>query len=187
MTERNSRLKYVTSVVILVAAVAAAGYSIVRNSEGDVDQTGSIPALAADSTAGGNCATGLAAKASPETMAFLTMVVGDKDAAFVVLPSPDDTAGLTRSAEVEAVVRQLTAQGKQVTSMTFDPRSPGYRNLVKLGGLESFPSVAVLGGGCGLATLEGGDITESSLIRAFVVATTVPPGCSPGCAPAGGK
>lgn len=187
MTERSSRLKYVTSVVILVAAIAAAGYSIFRKSEGGVNQTGLMPALAADSSTGGNCAAGLAAKASPETMAFLTMVVGDRDAAFVILPDPDDTVALTRSAEVEAVVLQLTAQGKQVTSMTFDPRSPGYRDLVKLGGLNSFPSVAVLGGGCGLAMLEGTDITELALIRAFVVATTVPPGCSSICAPAGGK
>ncbi|MHC4727302.1 MAG: hypothetical protein ACYS17_08725, partial [Planctomycetota bacterium] len=58
----------------------------------------------------------------------------------------------------------------------------GYDQLITQFSVESFPSVIVAGKGCGAAAVSG-EINETKLLRAFVVAST-PVSCGPGgCCP----
>lgn len=188
-------LKTAAASVVLVAAVAAAGYSIIRSNSDPSDLSGQTEVSSADSTATITCAPSLFSLGgdstiSPVAVAVLTGVVSDVDVAFVLLSGADNDATQNASAAVESIVKNLSAQGKSVKVVSFAPGSPGYVGLVSLGKIISFPSVAALGHKGGYAFLSSGEISEVKLLRSFVVAVTPIPTCapgSPGCTPAGGK
>lgn len=191
----RSWVKTVVASAVIVAAVAAAAYSIIRNGSTSDEPTDQIEASTVGATASITCAPSLFSLGgdstiSPVAVAVLTGVVSDVDVAFVILSGPDNDAAQSAMAEVESVVKNLTAQGKKVKAVSFAPGSPGYVGLVQLGKLKSFPSVAALGSKGGYTFLTPGEISEVKLLRSFVVAVTPVPTCAPGspaCAPVGGK
>lgn len=181
--------------VVLIAAVSAAGYSIIRDNSPPPAPTDLIEASAVGASATSTCAPSLFnlgndSTVSPIAVAVLTSVVSGVDVAFVLLSGPDNDAAQSALAEVESIVVNLTAQGKKVKAVSFAPGSPGYVGLVQLGKLNSFPTVAALGSKGGYTFLGSDEISETKLLRSFVVAATPAPSCapgSPGCGPVGGK
>ncbi len=102
--------------------------------------------------------------------------------AFIFLPGEDEDSTRTASAQVEAAINMLSAKGKQVAAFTLERGADGYDQLIKQFSVESLPSVIVAGKGCGAAAVSG-EINETKLLRAFVVAST-PASCrSEGCCP----
>ncbi|MDH3890020.1 MAG: hypothetical protein OEV49_02965 [candidate division Zixibacteria bacterium] len=186
--------KTLVASVVLVAAVAAAGYSIIRDNSDSTEPADPTGAAAPCSTANSGCAPSLFglggdSTISPVAVAVLTGVVSDVEVAFVLLTGSDNDAAQNAAAELERVVDNLRAQGKTVKPVAFVPGSPGYVGLVQLGRVESFPTLAALGSKGAYTFLAPDEISELKLLRAFVVASTPVPGCapgSPGCAPPAG-
>ncbi|MHC4171976.1 MAG: hypothetical protein ACYTBX_02615 [Planctomycetota bacterium] len=105
---------------------------------------------------------------------------------FVFLACENDELNQATSAQIEATMNMLSAKGKQMATFTLQKNSEGYDQMIEQFSVESFPSVIVAGKGCGAATVSG-EITETKLLRAFVVAST-PVSCGPGgCCPSGPK
>jgi hypothetical protein len=102
--------------------------------------------------------------------------------AFIFLPGEDEDSTRTASAQVEATMNMLSAKGKQVAAFTLERGAEGYDQLIKQFSVESLPSVIVAGKGCGAATVSG-EINETKLLRAFVVASTPASGGQGGCCP----
>ncbi|MHC4595793.1 MAG: hypothetical protein ACYS9C_03640 [Planctomycetota bacterium] len=103
---------------------------------------------------------------------------------FVFLPGENDELNQAISAQIEAAMNMLSAKGKQMAVFTLQRDSAGYDQMIEQFSVESLPSVIVAGKGCGAATISG-EITETKLLRAFVVAST-PISCGPGgCCPSG--
>jgi hypothetical protein len=103
---------------------------------------------------------------------------------FVFLPDENEELNQATSAQIEATMNMLSEKGKQMAVFTLQKDSEGYDQMIEQFSVESLPSVVVAGKGCGAATISG-EITETKLLRAFVVAST-PVSCGPGgCCPSG--
>ncbi len=102
--------------------------------------------------------------------------------AFIFLPGEDEDSTRTASAQVEAAINMLSAKGKQVAAFTLERGADGYDQLIKQFSVESLPSVIVAGKGCGAAAVSG-EINETKLLRAFVVASKPASGGPGGCCP----
>ncbi len=102
--------------------------------------------------------------------------------AFIFLPGEDEDSTRTASAQVEAAINMLSSKGKQVAAFTLERGAEGYDQLIKQFSVESLPSVIVAGKGCGAAAVSG-EINETKLLRAFVVASTPASGGPGGCCP----
>jgi len=101
---------------------------------------------------------------------------------FIFLAGENEELNRTASVQVDAMTNMLSAKGKQIAAFTLRRDSQGYNQLVKQFSVESLPSVIVAGKGYGAATVSG-EITETELLRAFVVASA-PVSCGPGgCCP----
>ncbi len=106
--------------------------------------------------------------------------------AFIFLAGEDEESARSASVQVEATINMLSTKGKQVAAFTLERGAQGYDQLITQFSVESFPSVIVAGKGCGAAAVSG-EINETKLLRAFVVAST-PVSCGPGgCCPSGPK
>ena len=104
--------------------------------------------------------------------------------AFIFLPGENDELARTVSAQIEATMNMLSAKGKQIAAFTLQKDAEGYDQLIQQFSVKSLPSVIVAGKGCGAVAVSG-EINETELLRAFVVACT-PVSCGPGgCCPSG--
>lgn len=185
-------------VVILLAGAVAAHSLLTKNGE-----TASVSGEGASSfstsslfdEAGLSIGSPATSEQPSETVAVLCGVTLDSieslaklvdergaNVAFIFLPGEDEDSTRTASAQVEATMNMLSAKGKQVAAFTLERGAEGYDQLIKQFSVESLPSVIVAGKGCGVAAVSG-EINETKLLRAFVVASTPvsrgPGGCCP--------
>lgn len=185
-------------VVILLAGAVAAHSLLTKNGE-----TASVSGEGASSfstsslfdEAGLSTGSLATSKQPSETVAVLCGVTLDSieslaklvdergaNVAFIFLPGEDEDSTRTASAQVEATMNMLSAKGKQVAAFTLERGAEGYDQLIKQFSVESLPSVIVAGKGCGAAAVSG-EINETKLLRAFVVASTPASGGPGGCCP----
>ena len=161
------REKMFVFVIIMLAAIGVGGYSLVMKTDPPPDK---------QSTGTAKVLCGIPTLDSIKTLKKL--VVGKK-VLFLLLPGKEEKPPLVLFQQVESYVKKLTTQGKQVVALTMQEHAEGYDEVVRQFSVKSFPSVVVWGAGCKSSTLST-DITESKLLRAFVMATTpVSSGCCP--------
>ncbi len=186
-------------VVVILLAVAVAAHSLLTKN----GETASVSGEGASSfgtsslfdEAGLSTGSSTISKQSSETVAVSCGVTLDSieslakladergaNVAFIFLPGEDEDSTRTASAQVEAAINMLSAKGKQVAAFTLERGVEGYDQLIKQFSVESLPSVIVAGKGCGAAAVSG-EINETKLLRAFVVASTPASGGQGGCCP----
>ena len=185
-------------VVILLAGVVAAHSLLTKNGETasvSGEGTSSFGTSSLFDEAGLSTGPSTISKQPSETVAVscginldsiesLTKLADERGAnvAFIFLPGEEEDSTRTASAQVEAAINMLSSKGKQVAAFTLERGAEGYDQLIKQFSVESLPSVIVAGKGCGAAAVSG-EINETKLLRAFVVAST-PVSCGPGgCCP----
>ena len=174
-------------VVILLAGAVAAHSLLTRNNETtsvSADATSSFGTISSSDKAGLSTELSTASKQPSETVTVSCGVTVDSfgslaeiadekgaDVVFVFLPGENEQLDQTASAQVEATMNMLSAKGKQVAAFTLQKDSEGYAQMIEQFSVQSLPSVVVAGKGCGAAAVSG-EITETELLRAFVVAST---------------
>ena len=89
---------------------------------------------------------------------------------FVLLPGEEGAANDAVSDRVDAAVVRLTDTGKNVVAVALERGTESFENLVSVAGVESFPSVVVVGP-LGQLALAEGEARTDELLRAFVAAT----------------
>ncbi|MHC4499020.1 MAG: hypothetical protein ACYS21_07915 [Planctomycetota bacterium] len=113
-------------------------------------------------------------------LASLNKVAADTDAVFILLGGEDQLNMEPITKEVEAAAKEIQANGVRVSAFTLKKDSPNHAQLAKQ---FSIPSVVAMVKGRGASGVSG-EITETSLIQAFVTASRSGSGCSPGaCGP----
>ena len=185
-------------VVILLAGAVAAHSLLTKNGETasiSGEGTSSFGTSSLAGKAGLSTESPAASKQPSETVAVscginldsiesLTKLADERGAnvAFIFLPGEEEDSTRAASAQVEAAINMLSAKGKQVAAFTLEKGAEGYDQMIEQFSVESLPSVIVAGKGCGAAAVSG-EINETKLLRAFVVAST-PVSCGPGgCCP----
>jgi hypothetical protein len=186
-------------VVVILLASAVAAHSLLTNNDETADISGDMGS--SFGTSGLSAQAGLSIGSSntngrpSETVAASCGVTLDSieslakladqkkaNVAFIFLASEDEESTRSASAQVEAAIKMLSAKDKKVAAFTLERGAEGYDQLITQFSVESFPSVIVAGKGCRAAAVSG-EINETKLLRAFVVAST-PVSCGPGgCCP----
>lgn len=118
--------------------------------------------------------------AEVEAPGWAVAVPEGSDALFVLLPGDDEKRTLIARNVLSATVERIRTQGPAVAVRTLQRGQDGYAELVEQFAVSSFPCVIALGRGCGAEKV--GEISESHLIRAFVIASQPPSGCIAGSA-----
>ena len=114
------------------------------------------------------------------SLASLNKVAVDTDAVFILLAAEDQQGNQTITKEIEAAAKKIQSSGTRISAFTLKKGAPDYAQLAKQ---FSTPCVLAMVKGRGTSGVSG-DITESKLIQAFVMASRVTSGCCPsGCAP----
>ncbi|MBA7610120.1 hypothetical protein ES703_17325 [subsurface metagenome] len=190
--------KTVAFVVVILLAGAVAAHSLLTGNGETASMSqerASFSTTSLSDEAGLSTESPAASKQSSETVAVSCGITLDSieslakladergaNVAFIFLPGEDENSTRTASAQIEATMNMLSAKGKQVAAFTLARGADGYDQLIKQFSVESLPSVIVAGKGCGAAAVSG-EINETKLLRAFVVAST-PASCGPGgCCP----
>ena len=115
-----------------------------------------------------------------DSLASLNKVAADSDAVFILLAAEDKLKMESVTTEVEAAAKKIQAGGKRICAFTLKKDAPNYAQLSKQ---FSIPCVLAMVKGRGLSGVSG-EITESKLIQAFVMASRPQSGCGPGsCGP----
>jgi hypothetical protein len=163
----RSRVKTILFAIVMLAAVAVGAYSIVRRTDSDNQDPGQAVSSTVSAVSAASVLRGLTpASASPANES-----ANDKDVVFAILPCVHEQHVREVSDQVLPVVEKLQSQGKGVATLTIDPDSREYTQLIELFSAKSFPCVIVAGKGC-QSSLLSEDITEERLLSAFVLATT---------------
>lgn len=102
------------------------------------------------------------------------------DVLFVLLPCDDKKRTLNARDVLNAAIEKIQEKGRAVAVRTLQRGQDGYAELVEQFAVSSFPCVIALGKDCGAEKV--GEISESHLIRAFVIASQPPSGCKAGSA-----
>jgi hypothetical protein len=180
-TSRSRKLIF-TLVVIVAAGVGA--YSLVTGIPSETP----VPAGAWGALVGGEdnaaalgetparslCGSSLGARAN------LDGLPADKDVLFILLPGDEQDKAMAVYGRVESVVASLARWRRRAAALALEPASDVYGRLVQQLSVPSFPSVVVLGKRSAPAVLAG-DITETQLVRAFMLASSPPSGCATPC------
>lgn len=151
----SSRLRIVAFAIIIIAAVAVAAWSLLRDRPADI--------------AGGAV-----------TSAYgLAEIAPGMDFAFVLLSGGDAVGSKDAAVAVEGAAEALVGQGVQMGFCTVEAGSPAHSQLVDSLGIDVFPAVVLMGASCGQSVVTG-EITEDELLRTYLLAT-----CGASCGPAG--
>ncbi len=181
----GSRMKWVIcGVVALVAiGVVAVRLSSTRAMDGQagkrdyasaIQTTAAVksvtPALAEDSSS-----WGIPLKA----LAELDQLAADTEAVFIVLPSSDASRMAAIQKEVSTAAATINSRGIRMGKFVLSQDSQDYEGIVKQMGA---PAVLAMCKGRGMAAVPGNEVTQDSLLRAYVGASR-PSGCGSSCGP----
>ena len=183
-TGGNSRIKTFIFSFVVVLAVGVGGYSIYKRPTTDSqDPETQVTTSTSKYVAGlvthswiaeGGAAATLDLKF--ESVAEVEQAGADKEVLFVLLPGESGLPAPDFIGELEATVDKLITKGKKVAAFMLHEKAEGYDKLVKDFEVESFPSV-IVAGNIGQSSVLAGDVTETTLLRAFVLATTPAASC----------
>jgi len=181
----GSRMKWMICGVVALAAVGVVASHVVRTraAESQAKPRGyatSIPVVTPVDSA--KLTTKDDAWGVPLTaMAELNVVASNTEAVFVVVPSSDDVRTAAVQKEVSAAVGTITARGTKVGTFLLSKDSQEYAGLAQQVGT---PAVLAMCKGGGMAAVQDKQVTQESLLKAFVAASR-PSSCGPsGCGPA---
>ena len=117
-----------------------------------------------------------------DSLASLSKVAAETDAVFILLAADDQQGNQTITNEIEAAAKKVQSNGIRISAFTLKKGAPNYAQLAKQ---LSVPCVLAMVKGGGLSGVSG-EITETKLVQAFVMASRPASGCGPsGCGPAG--
>jgi hypothetical protein len=115
-----------------------------------------------------------------DSLASLNKVATETDAVFILLAAEDQQDNHTITKEIEAAAKIIQSSGSRISAFTLKKNTADYAQLAKQ---LPAPCVLAMVKGRGTSTVSG-DITESKLIQAFVMASRTTSGCCPpGAAP----
>ena len=176
----SQRTKWVVSGVVALAAVVTVAVHVSRAGAADTqakpqEYAVTIPAVApvAAKPAAEDAGWGTPLKA----MADLNQVATNTDAVFVVLPSSDAERMTVIRKEVSVAAATITGRGSRIGMFLFSQDSKEYAALAKQVGT---PTVLVVYKGRGTAAVPDKQVTQESLLKAFVSASRPVSGCCPG-------
>ncbi|MHC4159605.1 MAG: hypothetical protein ACYSSO_11070 [Planctomycetota bacterium] len=165
-------------VIVILAAGAVAAHSLLTGNS----KTASVPLAVTSSfdtiseqpskTAAVSCGVTLD---SIESLGRIADAQG-ANVVFIFLAGENEELALSASAQVEAVINKLSAQGKRVSAFTLEKGAEGYDQLIKQFSVE-LPCVIVAGKGSQAVPVSV-EINEARLLGAFVTANT-PSSCGP--------
>jgi len=124
-----------------------------------------------------------------DSLASLSKVAAETDAVFILLAAEDQQGIQTITNEIEAVAKKIQAGGMRISAFRLTKDAPDYAQLTKQ---ISVPCVLAMVKGGGASAVSG-EITETKLVQAFVMASRPSSGCCPsgagasGCGPTGPK
>lgn len=120
-----------------------------------------------------------------DSVAALNEVAAGKEVVFILLAGESEEPAHEAARQVEEALKKISARGVRIASFTMGSEAADYARLVQRFSIESFPSIIVMGRGCGAAAVSG-EITEAKLLRAFVFASRPPSSCGTSCSPSSG-
>ena len=173
VSQKNSKIKTLLFVFILLAAFAVTAYSLSEKSlstQPTDGQSASALTLLQMQPQDNNKST---CGATLNSIRALEMASENKEAIFVLLPHKNDEKNQPIAQLVNSVVKKLNDKGKKVKAYTLNKDAAGFDKFAKEKSVESFPCVLVLGSGCNPPGLSK-EITEEKLLAAYVK-TTLPP------------
>ena len=183
-TGGGSRMKWVICGVVALAAVATAAVHVSRTHAAESqakpqDYATAIPVVATVESAKPPAEVG-GWGVPLKTLAELNVVASNTEAVFVVLPSSDADRIAAIQKEVTAAAATITARGTKTGTFLLSKEAQEYGGLVQQVGT---PAVLAMCKGKGMAAVKDKEITQESLLKAFVGASR-PSGCGPsGCGP----
>ncbi len=201
--ESTSRWRILVFALVLIAAGATLGYRLTGESGAKEDFPVPVQPLVIGAIAGkpnddSSVNTAVKSETGSEAMlpacalaldsiASLNKVAQDKDVVFIILPGESEELSDQLSREVEGALEKISSKNKQVAAFTMNGEAEDYAKLVESFSIKSFPSIVVMGRGCGAAAVTG-EITEAKLLRAFILASApaacgTPRGTSASCSP----
>ena len=117
-----------------------------------------------------------------KALAELNLVASNTEAVFVVVPSSDGDRTVAIQKEVTAAAATLITRRTKIGTFILSQDSQEYAGLAKQIGA---PAVIAMCKGGGMASVQDKQVTQESLLKAFVGASR-PSGCGPsGCGPGG--
>ena len=178
------RTKWLICAVVALAAVVTVAAHVSRTRAANSqtrpqDYTAAIPVVAPVEAA--KAATQAGGWGTPlKALAELNQVAVNTEAVFVVLPSGDGDRTAAIQKEVAAAASTITARGTKMGTFLLSRDSQEYAGLEQQVGT---PAVLALYKGRGMAAVQDKQVTQESLLKAFVGASR-PSGCGPsGCGP----
>ena len=174
----GSRTKWAICGVVALAAIATAAVHVSRTHAGEnqakpQDYSSAISAVAPV----------VAATSQPDvvssclplkTLAELNIVASNTDAVFVVLPSNDADRTMAIQKEVTVAAGTITARGTRMGTFLLSKDSPEYAGLAQQ---VEVPAVLAICKGRGMSALPDKQITQDSLLKAYVGASRPASGC----------
>ena len=177
---RTPHSKTVIFATVMLLAVGVAAYSMVKKNGAAASGTPSA------STSKGDDGAGSLTEIRLESVEAAEKLATERDVTFLVLPGQD--ASLTNAVQdqVSAAFGKLLVQGQKTAAFALPESAGAYSALMKRFNVDSAPCVVVLGNG-GRPSAVAGEITETKLLRAAVMAS-LRSNCCPGgsCCPATG-
>ena len=155
--------------MVMLLAVGVAAYSMVKKNAG----VASASASRGDNEAVSMTEIRLGSVEEAEKLAT------ERDVTFLVLPGQDASSTNAAQERVSDAFGKLLLQGQKAAAFTLPQSTGAYGALMKRFGVDSSPCVIVLGS-AGPSSAVFGDITETKLLRAAVMA-----GLRSSCCPGG--
>jgi len=110
-----------------------------------------------------------------DSLASLNKVATDTDAVFILLAAEDQQKMQPVTSEIEAAAKKIQSNGTRISAFTLNKDAPNYALLAKQ---FSTPCVLAMVKGRGMSGVTG-EITETKLLQAFVMASRATSGCCP--------
>lgn len=180
----SSRTKWLVCSVVVVAAVVIVATHVARlnAAKGQAKPAGYATSIAAVATTNAvKPAVNLVGWGAPlKALAELNTVATNTDAVFVVVPSSDGARTAAIQKEVAGAAATLAGKGTKVGTFLLSRDAQEYAGLV---GQVGSPAVLAMVKGLGSAVVKDQEVTQDSLLKAYVGASR-PSGCGPsGCGP----
>jgi len=188
--ETSGRMRYVVGVIILCAAAVFVMRAVAKNK--DVSTEKASAGFAALTAPGQMLASyGVTATSNTVTvkeidaLSDLNAVASDMAGVFVFLPGKDETSAKAPTAQILGAAKTIEPQaGGKIGSFTL---KTGSRDYGQIAAQMAVPGVLAMVKGRGMAPVSG-EITETKLVQAFVMAANSGGGCGAGgCGPGGCK
>ncbi len=103
----------------------------------------------------------------------------DKEVAYVLLKGDNEEQNKQLSSQISEVVLELNGTDGSAGHFELTPSYEQYADFVETTGVESVPTVVVLGRGGNLSLLNGDSVSSIKLYKAYLAATTPAASCNP--------